>query len=106
MNCSQCGRAMDKRTIDQNAMFHAVVQDISKAIPWGGQMRDIHTWKRLLTAAWMRAKGERAELLPAVDGEGFDVLYRHTSKLSVGEMSDLIDYTMAWAADNVPAEKS
>lgn len=88
------------RSAEQNAKLHAMLQDISRQRQWAGQWLDVEDWKRLLTAAWCRANKEAAIILPAVDGQGFDVLYRRTSKLSVTEMIDLIEFVAWWAAEN------
>ena len=88
-----------RRSLDQNAKLHATLGDIAKQVPWAGQYRDIETWKRLMTAAWLRARGDQVEFLPALDGHGVDVVFRRTSDLSVSEVSELIEFINAWAAD-------
>jgi len=84
------------RSLEQNAKLHAILGEISRTTEWAGRKRDIETWKRLLTAAWMRERGENVELLPALDGHGVDIVFRHTSSLTVNEMIELIEYIMAW----------
>jgi len=58
------------------------------------------TWKRLLTAAWCRARNEHIEMLPALDGHGVDIVFRRTSQLSRAECAELCDYIGAWCAAN------
>ena len=89
----------EKRSLDQNAKLHSMMSDISKQLEWAGSHRSIETWKRLLTAAWCRAKGEHVEMLPAIDGHGFDIVFRHTSKLTKSECADLIEFIYAWATE-------
>ena len=88
-----------KRTLGQNALLHALLSDISRYVEWAGQRRDIEVWKRLLTAAWLRARGEPLEMLPAIDGHGVDIVFRRTSELTKNEMIELIEYIQAWAID-------
>ena len=88
--------SLPTRSLAQNALLHALLTDISVSTPWAGELRDVETWKRLLTCAWMRATGQGALMLPAIDGHGFDVLYRRTSQLDVAEMTELIEYIQAW----------
>jgi len=88
-----------KRSLDQNAKLHATLQEISQTETWAGKKWDIEGWKRLLTAAWMRATGGNAEIVPALDGHGFDVLYKRTSELTKAEMSDFIEYVICWWAE-------
>jgi len=85
------------RTLEQNALLHALLQRITNSVDWSGKKRDIDTWKRLLTAAWLRARGEPIELLPALDGHGVDIVFRRTSNLTVNEMIELVDFIQAWA---------
>jgi len=86
------------RSTEQNALLHAALTDISKRRQWAGQRQDVETWKRLFTAAWLRTKGEPTTILPALDGNGIDVVFRRTSTLTVAECCDLIDYIQAWDA--------
>ena len=78
--------------------FEAKLRDIAKSREWAGRKWDVEDWKRLLTAAWLRARGGHPVVVPAVDGAGFDVLYRRTSELSKAEMTGLIEYVHAWCA--------
>ena len=89
----------EKRSDAQNRLLHACLSEISKQVEWAGAKRDVDTWKRLLTAAWLRARGESVEVLPAIDGHGIDVVFRHTSKLTKAECAELSEFVMAWAAE-------
>jgi hypothetical protein len=88
------------RSLAQNAKLHALITDIAKTLEWAGAKRDVETWKRLLTAAWLRARGEPIEMLPALDGYGVDIVFRRTSELTVNEMIELIEYIQSWAVGN------
>ncbi len=88
------------RSDAQNKLLHAMLGDIARQVEWAGKKRDTDTWKRLLTAAWLRARGESVELLPALDGHGVDVVFRHTSKLTRAECSELCEFVMAWCAEH------
>jgi hypothetical protein len=87
-----------KRNLSQNALLHARLTEIADKHEWAGSKRDPETWKRLLTAAWLRARGESIEILPALDGHGVDVVFRRTSDLTKGECAELIDFINAWEA--------
>jgi hypothetical protein len=87
------------RTLEQNSKLHVLIQEIARKVVWAGKVQEVETWKRLLTAAWLRARGEPVEMLPAIDGYGVDVVFRPTSKLTVEEMSELIEYIQAWAVE-------
>ena len=98
--CPRCGCTLRERTVEKNAHLHAILGEISKQKQWAGQWLDIEAWKRLLTAAYERAKGRSAEFYPALDGAGFDVVYRRTSRMAQEEIRDLILYAESWALDN------
>lgn len=88
------------RNLDQNARLHSTLSDIAKQLPWHGQKLSVDVWKRLCTAAWLREIGESPELIPALDGKGFDVIFERTSQLTVSQMTSLIDWTTAFAVQN------
>src|SRR5688572_30656642 len=88
----------ETRNSEQNALMHALLSEIAKTRDWAGAKRDAETWKRLMTAAWLRARGESVEILPAIDGFGVDVVFRRTSSLTKGECADLITFIQAWEA--------
>lgn len=79
-------------------MLHALCADVAKQKEWAGQKWDVESWKRLLTAAWCRTRNTGVQLVPALDGQGFDVLYQRTSTLAIAECADLITFILAWCA--------
>ena len=87
-----------RRSGSQNALLHATLQDIASRREWCGKTWETEVWKRLLTAAWMRARGEQVVVVPALDGHGVDVVFQRTSKLSKAQMAELIDFIQAWDA--------
>lgn len=89
----------EKRSDAQNRVLHSRIGDIAKQIEWCGCKRDTEVWKRLLMAAWLRARGESVEILPALDGHGVDVVFRHTSKLSRAECQELSEFVLAWGSE-------
>ena len=89
----------EKRSDAQNRLLHACLSEISKQVEWAGAKRDVDTWRRLLTAAWLRARGEPIEMLPALDGHGVDIVFRRTSQLTKAEFAELSEFVMAWAAE-------
>lgn len=89
----------ETRSDKQNRLLHAMLGDIAAQLEWAGAKRDLEVWKRLLTAAWLRARGESVEILPALDGHGVDVVFRRTSKLTRAECAELCDFISAWAVD-------
>lgn len=89
---------LETRSDAQNRLLHSRINDIRKQCEWAGKKWDTDEWKRLLTAAWCRTRNEGVEMVPAIDGKGFDVIYQRTSKLSRRECSELCDFIMAWGS--------
>jgi hypothetical protein len=88
----------ERRNNRQNALLHATLADIASRREWAGRKWEAEVWKRLLTAAWMRTRGEQLVVVPALDGHGVDVVFQRTSRLSKAEMAELLDFIQAWEA--------
>ena len=88
----------ESRSNKQNRLLHAMLSDIARQVQWAGKHRDVETWKRLLTAAWCRARNEHVEMLPALDGHGVDIVFRRTSQLTRAEFVELVEFVEAWCA--------
>ena len=89
------------RSGEQNAALHALVTEIAQRCDWAGRRWDVETWKRLLVSAWGRTNGQQMHIVPALDGNGVDIVPIRTSKLTRAECSDLLEYVQAWAAENM-----
>lgn len=98
--CPRCKTTLRERSVEKNAHLHAVLGQISKQKQWAGKWLDIEAWKRLIVSAYERAHGRTAEFYPAIDGQGFDVVYRRTSRMSEEEIREVIMYAESWALDN------
>ena len=97
--CPHCGGTLRQRTTEQNALLHSTLQDIAEQKEWAGKKWDSEQWKRLLVDSFDRAQGRQTQIAPSIDGQGIEVLYRHTSKMSKQEMSELLEYVTAWAIE-------
>ena len=85
-----------KRSLDQNAKLWACLTDISDQVTWHGQKLFPDDWKLV----FMDALNREMRIVPAIDGRGFVNLGRSSSKLSVGEMCDLIELIQAFGAQH------
>lgn len=90
----------EDRTAEQNAKLHAMLTDISHQVEHAGKKWNVLIWKRLCTASWLRELGENATLIPALDGNGFDVIYEKTSRLGVKRCASLIEWVAAFGAEH------
>ncbi|WP_212408553.1 recombination protein NinB [Erwinia sp. E602] len=82
------------RTLDQNAKLWACLNDVSEQVNWHGRKLTSEEWKHVFTAAL-----KRQDVVPGIDG-GFVVLGQSTSRMTVGEMRDLIELISAFGADH------
>lgn len=83
-----------KRTLDQNSKLWAMLTDVAQQVEWHGMKLRTGEWKFLFLDALSRER----RLVPNIDGDGFVPLYKSTSDLSKGEMSDLIELIGAFGA--------
>lgn len=98
--CPRCGCTLRERSKVKNDHLHAVLGAIAEQKQWHGQWLDIETWKRLMVAAFEREKGHSVEMYQALDGQGIDIVYRRTSRMSEEEIREVIHFAEAWAIDN------
>lgn len=82
------------RSSEQNARMWAMLGEIAKQVTWHGQKLDAEEWKDMATAALKRQR-----VVPGIDG-GFVVLGQRTSKMTVGEMTELIEFLEAFGAQH------
>lgn len=89
------------RSLEQNAMLHAICEDIARQRQWAGRWIDKEGWKRLLVDAWARSENrQQGDLVPSLDGASVVNLAVQTRTMSIGDMADLITFAQAWALDN------
>lgn len=81
------------RTLAQNALFWAVMTDIAEQVVWHGRKLAKEDWKHVLSAALYQQ-----DVVPNIDGNGFVVLGKSTSKMTVREMRDLIELAQSFGA--------
>lgn len=90
-----------KRSIEQNDMLHGICAEIAKSKPWAGRMLDTEGWKRLLVDAWVRESGKRhGDIVPSLDGQSVVALNKSTANMNTAELSELIEFALAYAASN------
>ena len=87
------------RNLEQNNKLHAMLSDISKQCEFGGEKRDINTWKMIFCSAHRIATGDKAEMAIGLEGEVIN-LRESTAQMSVSRMASLIEYVTAWGVQN------
>lgn len=83
------------RTDEQNNAVHGLIDQVLKARPFHCGLR---MSKESYKAIFMHALGREARMLPTLDGDGLFPLGLSTSKLTIGECRDLIEFILAWCA--------
>ena len=78
------------RSLEQNRLMWANLEDIAKQVIWYGQKLHKKEWKDVLTAALKKQK-----IVPGLEG-GFVVIGASTSKMTVAEMNELIELSTAF----------
>ena len=80
------------RSLEQNRLMWANLEDISQQVIWYGQKLHKEEWKDVLTAALKKQK-----IVPGIEG-GFVVIGARTSKMTVAEMNELIELAIMFGA--------
>ena len=82
------------RSNEQNAKFWAMLSDVSRSMPQGRRLTP-DVWK----AVFMNACGHAVQFETGLSGEPFPVGFR-SSRLSKAQMSELIEFMLAWGSEN------
>jgi len=82
----------ETRSNEQNAKMWATLAEIANQVNWYGQKLTAEEWKWVLSAS---LKKQRA--VQGIDG-GFVVLGQSTSKMTIAEMSEMIELAVAFGA--------
>ena len=80
----------ETRSNEQNAKMWATLSAIANQVNWYGQKLTAEEWKWVLSAS---LKKQRA--VQGIDG-GFVVLGQSTSKMTIAEMSEMIELAVAF----------
>ena len=95
---SVCKIGDPKRSLDQNAKFHAICTDIAKSgAQWAGKPRTADEWKVLLVSGHAVATNESSEIVPGLENE-FVNIRKSTAAMSKKRGASLIEYTIAFCA--------
>lgn len=79
-----------KRTIEQNNLMWALLEEVSTQVDWYGQKLSREDWKDIFSASLKQQR-----VVPGLEG-GFVILGAKTSKMKIGEMTAMIDLILAF----------
>lgn len=84
-----------KRTLPQNDRFWAMLSDVATQKEHNGRKYTPDQWKII----FMAAIGREVQFIPSLDGKSFIPWGQSSSDLTKKEMSDLIEFMLAWGAE-------
>jgi hypothetical protein len=82
------------RTLEQNARLWALLSDVSRQVDWYGKKLSPEDWKHVFSSSL-----RKLDVVPNLDGTGFVALGLSTSKMTKGELSDLMTLIEAFGAE-------
>lgn len=86
----------NKRSTPQNDRMWAMLTDVARQKQWHGVWLEPEDWKLIFLAGL----NQELRIVPNLDGTGFVQLGRSSSKLTVEEMTALMDLIEAFAAQH------
>jgi hypothetical protein len=84
----------ERRSTAQNSRLWASLTEVAEQVDWHGQKLTPAEWKDVLSASLKRQK-----VVPGLDG-GFVVLGSSTSRMTKGELSELLELLYAFGAQH------
>jgi hypothetical protein len=89
-----------RRTLAQNDRFYAMLTDVARQHRINGKKYSTEAFKIMFLTAYAEETGKEIKYLPALHRAGMIPSGRSSSDLSVKEMSELIEWILAWGAEN------
>jgi hypothetical protein len=89
------------RSLAQNSLMWDLLTALSEQVEWHGVKLAKEEWKDAITAA---LKGQK--VIPGLTGTGFVVIGAHTSKMTIAEMNDVIEFCYAFGSEKSVKWKS
>lgn len=87
------------RSLDQNALLHAICQEVAKQMQWNGIKRDYLQWKLLFVSGHFIATQDEVDLDRGLEGEIIN-FRESTAKMNKERFNSLLDYIHDWCAEN------
>lgn len=92
---------MSRRTLQQNALFHAICGQVARRREWAGMKLDTIAWKRLFLDAWARHENlSQGRIVPSLDGLSIVNLGIQSRRLTIEQMADLITFAQAYCDEH------
>lgn len=87
-----------KRSLDQNALLHALCSEASRNLKFMGKTLEPYQWKVLFVSGHSIATKQPVEMVPGLEGE-FVNIRESTANMSKARLSSLVDYIHAYMSN-------
>ena len=84
----------ETRSTEQNSRLWAMLGEISRQVEWYGKRLSPEDWKHIFSASL-----RKLSVVPNLDGTGFVALGMSTSRMTKGELSELMQLIEAFGAE-------
>lgn len=90
-----------KRSNDQNKLFHALISEVAKQAEHAGARWDVDSWKRFLVEKWAHETGRSTgKVAPSLDGQRVVQLGLQTRDFTKEDASEFTEWLLAWCAES------
>ena len=86
----------ERRSSEQNAKMWAMLTEIAAS----GELRDQRWTPDQWKSIFMQSLGHPVEVLPSLDGKSWFPASLSSSRLSKGQMAEMIECMLAWGTEN------
>jgi hypothetical protein len=89
------------RSCQQNAKYHAMIDEISQQTQHLGSKWDAESWKRLLVDQFLKDSGQKTGVvIPNLAGDGIVQLGMQTRDFTKEQASEFVEWLFAWGAEH------
>lgn len=89
------------RSCQQNAKYHAMIDEIAQQAQHLGSKWDSESWKRLLVDQFLKDNGQKTGVvIPNLAGDGIVQLGMQTRDFTKEQASEFVEWLFAWGAEH------
>jgi hypothetical protein len=89
------------RSCQQNAKYHAMIDEIAQQAQHLGSKWDAESWKRLLVDQFLKDNGQKTGVvIPNLAGDGIVQLGMQTRDFTKEQASEFVEWLFAWGAEH------
>ena len=89
------------RSCQQNAKYHAMIDEIAQQAQHLGSKWDSESWKRLLVDQFLKDSGQKTGVvIPNLSGDGIVQLGMQTRDFTKEQASEFVEWLFAWGAEH------